>query len=75
MIQVTVIATNDPRAVLRVHSHPSHEASRPKRRSGERLVDAVLRAELAGRFELRLPVQLMAAANWQQPARPSWVYP
>ncbi len=50
-----IIATIDPSAVLQSH----HEASRPKRRSGERLVDAVLRAELALRT---------AAAHGCQPA-------
>ena len=50
-----IIATTDPSAVLQSH----HEASRPKRRSGERLVDAVLRAELAFRT---------AAAHGCQPA-------
>jgi hypothetical protein len=50
-----IIATTDPIAVLQSH----HEASRPKRRSGERLVDAVPRAELAFRT---------AAAHGCQPA-------
>ena len=50
-----IIATTDPSAVLQSH----HEASRPKRRPGERLVDAVLRAELAFRT---------AAAHGCQPA-------
>jgi hypothetical protein len=50
-----IIATTDPSAVLQSH----HEASRPKRRSGERLVDAVLRAKLAFRT---------AAAHGCQPA-------
>jgi hypothetical protein len=50
-----IIATTDPSAILQSH----HEASRPKRRSGERLVDAVLRAELAFRT---------AAAHGCQPA-------
>ncbi len=53
-----LIATTDPSAVLQSH----HENSRPKRRSGERLVDAVLRAELAFRT---------AAAHGCQPAAAS----
>jgi hypothetical protein len=52
-----IIATIDPSAALQSH----HEASRPKRRSGERLVDAVLRAKLA--FQVR-----SAAAHGCQPA-------
>jgi hypothetical protein len=50
-----IIATTDPSAILQSH----YEASRPKRRSGERLVDAVLRTELAFRT---------AAAHGCQPA-------
>jgi hypothetical protein len=51
----SIIATTNPSAVLQSY----HEASLPKRRSGERLVDAVLRAELAFRT---------AAAHGCQPA-------
>jgi hypothetical protein len=53
-------AGTDPSAVLQSHEG----ASLPKRRSGERLVDAVLRAELAFRTAAALCCQLAAACRF-----------
>ena len=59
-IIATIIATADPGAVLQ----SDHEASRPKRRSGERLADAVLRAELAFRTAAAHGCQPVAAGRF-----------